>query len=130
MEQVDDWVKSASTDETTDFLRAAQMRSSYVKQHPKPKSAGHGAHSSDDYGDIATNYVKRRTWSQRMQERAHGVAEVLADRLGHDPMEDVPVITRADGTEINAKLQSNITTMLAFVWVHYCICKALCSIWG
>lgn len=98
MEQVDDWVKSASTDETTDFLRAAQMRSSYVKQHPKPKSAGHGAHSSDDYGDIATNYVKRRTWSQRMQERAHGVAEVLADRLGHDPMEDVPVITRADGT--------------------------------
>lgn len=54
--------------------------------------------TSNDYGDVAQEYVRRRKLSERMASRARGVAEVLGERLGTVKMEGLPVITRADGT--------------------------------
>jgi hypothetical protein len=56
------------------------------------------APASDDYADIATEYVNRLTFGKRMANRAKGVAQLLGERLGGDPMEDLPMIPRADGT--------------------------------
>ena len=53
---------------------------------------------SDDYADIAEQYVRRQTFAQRMAARARGVAGVLGERLGADMMDGVPVIERADGS--------------------------------
>lgn len=57
-----------------------------------------GAHATDDYEDIATNYVRRLSFAERMAARARGVANVLGERLGSDMMDGVPVIERADGS--------------------------------
>ncbi len=57
-----------------------------------------GAHATDDYEDIATNYVRRLSFAERMAARARGVADVLGERLGSDMMDGVPVIERADGS--------------------------------
>ncbi len=57
-----------------------------------------GSHATTDYGDIAENYVRKHTLRERMAARAAGVASVLADRLGKDMFDDLPVISRADGS--------------------------------
>lgn len=54
--------------------------------------------TSNDYGDVATNYVERMSFAQRMATRALGVARVLQERIGSSLMDGVPVIRRADGT--------------------------------
>ena len=56
------------------------------------------AHEATDYGDIAENYVRRLTWAERMGARARGVGQMLAERIGKEMLDGVPVITRADGS--------------------------------
>ena len=60
--------------------------------------AAHKAHEATDYEDIATNYVSRNTFKERMATRAAGVAETLRARIDAERMSDMPVITRADGS--------------------------------
>ncbi len=56
------------------------------------------SHATDDYGQIAENYVNRITFRERMAWRAKGVAAALSDRIGSDMMDGLPVIERADGS--------------------------------
>lgn len=65
---------------------------------PVVQSAESAAHAATDYSDIAQKYVQKKTLRERMAARAAGVAGLLAERLGADPLQDVPVISRADGT--------------------------------
>ena len=55
-------------------------------------------HATDDYGQIAVNYVNRITFRERMACRAKGVAAALSGRIGSDMMDGLPVIERADGS--------------------------------
>lgn len=57
-----------------------------------------GSHATDDYAQIAQNYVNQITFRQRMARRAEGVAAALASRFGADMMDGLPVIERADGS--------------------------------
>lgn len=56
------------------------------------------AHASNDYADIAANYVQHQSFKERMAARAQGVAKILSERLSSDRFDDVPVIQRADGS--------------------------------
>lgn len=56
------------------------------------------SHATDDYGQIAENYVNRITFRERMARRAEGVAAALSGRIGSDMMDGLPVIERADGS--------------------------------
>lgn len=56
------------------------------------------SHATDDYGQIAENYVNRITFRERMACRAKGVAAALSGRIGSDMMDGLPVIERADGS--------------------------------
>ena len=56
------------------------------------------SHATDDYGQIAENYVNRITFRKRMACRAKGVAAALSDRIGSGMMDGLPVIERADGS--------------------------------
>lgn len=56
------------------------------------------SHATDDYGQIAVNYVNRITFRERMACRAKGVAATLSGRIGSDMMDGLPVIERADGS--------------------------------
>lgn len=56
------------------------------------------SHATDDYGQIAVNYVNRITFRERMACRAKGVAAALSGRIGSDMMDGLPVIERADGS--------------------------------
>lgn len=55
-------------------------------------------HASDDYADVATNYVRHQSFKERMATRAQGVVKILKDRLSSDRFDDLPVIERADGS--------------------------------
>jgi hypothetical protein len=55
-------------------------------------------HATNDYAQIAENYVRRMTFKERMASRARGVADILSERLGGDRFEGLPVIERADGS--------------------------------
>ena len=55
-------------------------------------------HATDDYGQIAENYVNRITFRERMARRAEGVAAALSGRIGSGMMDGLPVIERADGS--------------------------------
>ena len=63
---------------------------------PAPQASA--SHAALDYEDIAENYVRRLTFSEKMARRAKGVAANLMERLDFDKMDGIPVITRADGT--------------------------------
>ncbi len=70
-----------------------------VKQPlPARRPVARKAHEATDYEDIATNYVGRNTFKERMATRAAGVAETLRARIDAERMSDMPVITRADGS--------------------------------
>lgn len=56
------------------------------------------AHATDDYEQIAVNYAKRRSTTQRIANRAQGVAETLRQRMESSKMSGIPVIERADGS--------------------------------
>lgn len=56
------------------------------------------SHATTDYGQIAENYVAQRSFRERKNRRAEGVAAALAARFGAGMMEGVPVIERADGS--------------------------------
>ena len=56
------------------------------------------SHATEDYGQIAENYVNRITFRERMARRAEGVAAALSGRIGSGMMEGLPVIERADGS--------------------------------
>lgn len=53
---------------------------------------------TNDYVNVAENYVEKETLRERMAARARGVADVLQERLGADKFEGLPIIERADGT--------------------------------
>ncbi|WP_455139017.1 hypothetical protein [Thermophilibacter sp.] len=55
-------------------------------------------HAATDYEDIAENYARRLSFSQRMARRAEGVAATLRERMGAGMMDGLPVIERADGS--------------------------------
>lgn len=63
-----------------------------------PAAAPKAIHAAHDYEDIAENYVRRQTLSERMHARAEGVRAVLEERMKADMMDGLPVIERADGT--------------------------------
>ncbi len=79
---------------------AARFSPQPAVQQPLPAKApaARKAHEATDYEDIATNYVGRNTFKQRMATRAAGVAETLRARIDAERMSDMPVITRADGS--------------------------------
>lgn len=56
------------------------------------------SHAATDYEDIAENYARRLSFSQRMARRAVGVAANLRARMDADMMDGLPVIERADGS--------------------------------
>ena len=56
------------------------------------------SHATDDYSQIAENYVNRITFRERMARRAEGVAAALSGRIGSGMMDGLPVIERADGS--------------------------------
>ena len=56
------------------------------------------SHATNDYGQIAENYVNRITVRERMACRAKGVAAALSSRIGSGMMDGLPVIERADGS--------------------------------
>lgn len=72
---------------------AAEAAVSVAAQGPVVPS-----HATDDYGQIAVNYVNRITFRERMACRAKGVAAALSGRIGSDMMDGLPVIERADGS--------------------------------
>lgn len=75
------------------------MRASVPQPAPASEPVDHaGSHSTDDYAQIAQNYVNQITFRQRMARRAEGVAAALASRFGADMMDGLPVIERADGS--------------------------------
>ncbi|MGN0075913.1 MAG: hypothetical protein ACI38Z_02950 [Parafannyhessea sp.] len=53
---------------------------------------------TNDYVNVAEDYVEKQTLRERMAARARGVADVLQERLGADKFEGLPIIERADGT--------------------------------
>ena len=58
----------------------------------EPPAAQAASHATDDYGQIAENYVRRITFRDRMARRAEGVAAALTSRFGEDMMDGLPVI--------------------------------------
>lgn len=76
----------------------AQQPARYTAAQHTAATRAPKSHAASDYGDIAENYVRKHTLRERMAARAAGVASVLADRLGHDMFDDLPVIQRADGS--------------------------------
>ena len=83
-------------------LAAAQRPSSkpvpQPASQPAPEARKPRSHEATDYEQIATNYVNRATFRERMATRAQGVAETLRERMGRSMMDGLPVISRADGT--------------------------------
>lgn len=87
-----------------DAPRPRHMR--VVQAAPEPETAVSAAaqapvvpsHATDDYGQIAENYVNRITFRERMARRAEGVAAALSGRIGSGMMDGLPVIERADGS--------------------------------
>ena len=82
------------------FERTGNIRVRAVEPSAEKAAANYAVsnHATDDYEDIAANYVRQVTFRERMSRRAQGVASVLAERFGLDMMEGVPVIQRADGS--------------------------------
>lgn len=77
-----------------------------VEASPEPEAPAQASasapvapsHATDDYGQIAENYVNRISFRERMARRAEGVAAALSDRIGSGMMDGLPVIERADGS--------------------------------
>lgn len=57
-----------------------------------------GSHATDDYEQIAQNYVGHKSLRARMATRAQGVAQTLRERVDAEMMDGLPVIARADGS--------------------------------
>ncbi len=93
---------------TADAPRPRHMRvvQAAPEPEPEPETAVSAAaqvpvvpsHATDDYGQIAENYVNRITFRERMARRAEGVAAALSGRIGSGMMDGLPVIERADGS--------------------------------
>lgn len=91
---------------TADAPRPRHMRVVQVAPGPEAETAVSAAaqvpvvpsHATDDYGQIAENYVNRITFRERMARRAEGVAAALSGRIGSGMMDGLPVIERADGS--------------------------------
>lgn len=89
-----------------DAPKPRHMRAVQVASEPAVEAAVSAAaqvpvvpsHATDDYGQIAVNYVNRITFRERMACRAKGVAAALSGRIGSDMMDGLPVIERADGS--------------------------------
>lgn len=58
----------------------------------------HTAAPVEDYESVAVQYAQRKSFKNRMMALSKGVGRVLAERLGGDIMDDLPMIQRADGT--------------------------------
>ncbi len=65
---------------------------------PWAPDATPASHVALDYEDIAENYVRHGSWQEKLAARARGVRDVLAERLGTDRFEGLPIIERADGS--------------------------------
>ena len=87
-----------------DAPRPRHMR--VVQAAPEPEAPAQASalapvvpsHATDDYGQIAENYVNRISFRERMARRAEGVAAALSGRIGSGMMDGLPVIERADGS--------------------------------
>lgn len=99
---------SADLDEkpAADAPKPRHMRAVQAAPEPEAEAAVSVAaqvpvvpsHATDDYGQIAENYVNRITFRERMARRAEGVAAALSGRIGSGMMDGLPVIERADGS--------------------------------
>lgn len=76
-------------------MRVTETAPAPAASAPAPASP---SHATDDYGQIAENYVNRITFRERMARRAEGVAAALSGRIGSGMMDGLPVIERADGS--------------------------------
>lgn len=91
---------------TGDAPKPRHMRAVQAAPEPEAEAAVSVAaqvpvvpsHATDDYGQIAENYVNRITFRERMARRAEGVAAALSGRIGSGMMDGLPVIERADGS--------------------------------
>lgn len=91
---------------TGDAPKPRHMRAVQAAPEPEAEAAVSVAaqvpvvpsHATDDYGQIAENYVNRITFRERMARRAEGVAAALSGRIGFGMMDGLPVIERADGS--------------------------------
>lgn len=89
-----------------DAPKPRHMRAVQAAPEPEAEAAVSAAaqvpvvpsHATDDYGQIAVNYVNRITFRERMARRAEGVAAALSGRIGSGMMDGLPVIERADGS--------------------------------
>ena len=89
-----------------DAPKPRHMRAVQAAPEPEAEAAVSAAaqvpvvpsHATDDYGQIAENYVNRITFRERMARRAEGVAVALSGRIGSGMMDGLPVIERADGS--------------------------------
>ncbi|MEQ2638448.1 hypothetical protein [Paratractidigestivibacter faecalis] len=84
-------------------MRVAAPAAKRQEPTPAPATAPAPApvvpsHATDDYGQIAENYVNRISFRERMARRAEGVAAALSGRIGSGMMDGLPVIERADGS--------------------------------
>lgn len=90
----------ASEWETSNTIRVQDVESALAG--PNKGSVGEKPHEarcdSNDYGDVAEHYVSKKTFAERMTNRARGVAALLSERLTSDMMAGVPIIARADGS--------------------------------
>lgn len=77
---------------------AVESEASLASFAPEAPAAPMASHATDDYGQIAENYVRRITFRERMARRAGGVAAALTANFGRDMMDGLPVIERADGS--------------------------------
>lgn len=71
-----------------------------ASQAPEASEGHDGIHAaaSVDYERVASEYLDRKSFKNRMLALSKGVSRVLAERLGGDMMDDLPMIQRADGT--------------------------------
>lgn len=93
-------VPTLDWDEPAESMASSQQPVADPLSEKRATAAQTGIHTAVDldYEDVASEYVERETFRQRMLTLSKGVAKVLQERLSFDMMEDLPMIQRADGS--------------------------------
>lgn len=89
-ERADEQPRSKSADVANDVAKGARVAAAAAVDSAKSQAS--------DYADVAEKYVKKTTLAARVAARASGVANVLQARLKADMFDDLPIISRSDGT--------------------------------
>ncbi len=87
---------------------------------PMVKAVPAQAEKQANETSIETNVTGRLRFRDRVAARTKSVREVLADRLGSNPLEGVPMIQRADGSTVEVKP----------TWFDHTVAPALAGITG